>query len=129
MASSRPPRVDWLVLLALVLTLSFWMKPAIAQRSTQSLSSEVFSLRRRVTQLETEVRSLRSQNLTARTAPSLAQPSTPTPVIGGAGIGPSDPLFARLSILVIELKERIVVLETQTTDLQARLDGQLENAP
>ncbi len=90
--------------------------PVIAQ-SNSSLSSELFSLRTRVNQLEAQVRRLnqsisRSNNNTNNNIPVYPSRDNPTFVES------IDPMFQRLATLVIELKERINVLEAKVANLE-----------
>jgi hypothetical protein len=107
----------WLILiLSLFLILSL-VKPVNSQ-SDSAVRSELINLRNRVDSLESQIRgtSVRQGN-----ADSTPPRRSGTSVVEGEVVGRSDPLFERLSTLVIELKEdfkklerRVQVLENET---------------
>lgn len=109
-----------LLLLVSVLLLS-WQALTPAQDSFLSsrvtrLEAENGILRSRIGRLENQVLRVSSEVGLDYAAP--AEVDIPQPV-------PSeDPMFDRLATLAIELKERIVVLEQQVADLQARVPAQ-----
>lgn len=104
-----------LVLLVFLLvaqtTLNF--KPVSAQ-SLSSLSSEVFSLKAKLNQLENQVQNLKQTRSPQPYNPPLAVPQSPP----NPSLGRSDPMFERLATLLIELKERVTALEKRTTELE-----------
>lgn len=108
-----------LLALALVLLLS-WQTIAAAQDSSflssrvSRVESENSALRSRLSQLESQVSRLSSNAGIGYATPSEVD-------IPQSGVLSSDPMFDRLATLAIELKERIVVLEEQVADLQARV--------
>lgn len=89
-------------------------------------SPEVLRLRTEVRLLENEVRRLRqtSPRFERTQTGELLPDRIPSPpqIIDGQAIGRSDPMFERLATLVIELKERIVVLEEQLSQVENQLD-------
>jgi hypothetical protein len=94
----------------LVLVFSLWSSQVIAQSDT-AVRSELTSLRNRVSRLEGEIRRL-SGGSRPQTAPPVRE--------GGEAIGASDPMFARLATLVIELKEDIRELQKRVSVLENR---------
>ena len=110
-------------LLLVVLFLITWQTATPAQDSFLSsrisrLETENTSLRSRLSRLESAV-----SRLNIDTGIDYAQPIQDEIVIPDAPLS-ADPMFDRLATLAIELKERIVALETQVADLQARVPVQ-----
>lgn len=96
----------------------------VAAQSPTRLNAEITSLRSRVNRLESEIRRL--NKLTPPT--NLAKPERspeppirsgiPPSVVEGEIIGRSDPTVARLSILLIELKEDVQSLDRRVRELE-----------
>ena len=79
------------------------------------LRGEINRLQARVSRLESTVTNLRRGPNSNYNPPSFI----PSPqIVDGELIGRSDPLFERLSILVIELKERVMDLEKRMNQLE-----------
>ncbi len=79
------------------------------------LRGEINRLQARVSRLESVVTNLRQGSNNNNNIP----PLNPSPqIVDGEIIGRSDPLFERLSILVIELKERVMDLEKRMNQLE-----------
>ena len=93
-----------------VLIFSLWTHQVTAQSDT-AVRSELTSLRNRVSRLEGEIR-----RLSGGSRPLPAPPIREE----GEAIGASDPMFARLATLVIELKEDIRELQKRVTVLENR---------
>lgn len=93
-----------LLILFLAGAIALNLKPVSAQ-SLSSLSSEVFSLKAKLNQLENQVQNLKQirSPQPSYNPPSALPRSPPNP-----SLGRSDPMFERLAILLIELKERVV---------------------
>jgi uncharacterized protein YceH (UPF0502 family) len=115
-----------ILLLTLIVLLSWQtLTPAqdtafLASRITR-LENQNSALRSQLNQLESQVSRI-SSNIGldyAQPAPIEISPSSPLT---------DDPMFDRLATLVIELRERIVELETQVADLQARVSGSPESS-
>lgn len=107
----------------LILLLLTWQAATPAQDSYLSsrvsrLESENSTMRSRLSRLESEVARLNSETGIAYTEPLEEEVVLPSAPLS------SDPMFDRLATLAIELKERIVALEAQVADLQARVPAQ-----
>lgn len=119
----KPIQVFGVIITLVLLTLlqrSF--TPVSASSALESrisrLESDNFQLRSQISRLESEVYRLagtRSQpERVNQPAPRItSNPSSPS--LSSLG---DDPMFKRLATLVIELKERIVALETQVTQMR-----------
>ncbi len=106
-------------LAVLVINLLITSNPLYAS-SESALRSDINNLRTRIGYLEREVRRVsQRQNRSNPTAPELS-PRTGGQVVDGEIIGLSDPMFERLSILVIELKERVMDLENRMDKIEEK---------
>lgn len=103
-------------------------QPLLAQ-SDLNLQSDIISLQARISRLEQEVSSLRSSNSRSLelTPPKPNQPPTPPkdrtiignpPAVDGQVVGRSDPLYARLATLLVELKEEVRSLDRRLTKIE-----------
>lgn len=115
-----------LVILCLIflvgLLISLFIKSyPVSANSESSLRSDITNLRTRIGYLEGEVRRLaQRQNRSNSSSPELS-PSSGPEIVEGELIGQSDPLFERLSILVIELKERVIDVEKRMTQIEQKI--------
>ncbi|MBR8826908.1 MAG: hypothetical protein DSM107014_03215 [Gomphosphaeria aponina SAG 52.96 = DSM 107014] len=100
------------LMLLLIIGIEINQITSVAAQSNSTLASEINGLRTRVTQLETETRSLRQL-----IAQQNGQNYVPPPG-NNTQIGASDPMFERLATLVIELKERVVELEKRLEEIE-----------
>ncbi|GBF80375.1 hypothetical protein [Aphanothece sacrum] len=82
------------------------------------IRGDINRLDARVSRLETAILDLRQQQSNSRIRESSI--GTSPPIIEGEAIGRSEPLFERLSTLVIELKERVMNLEKRMTQIEKR---------
>lgn len=89
-------------------------RQTVAQSSL--LDSRVSRLEADIFQLRSQINQLQAQS--GRNNPIPNRPATTTPRINNRRS--SDPMFDRLATLVIELKERIQVLEAQVAQLRRR---------
>ncbi len=79
------------------------------------LRGDINRLRARVSRLESAITNLRQDSNNNYNTPDY----NPSPqIVDGELIGRSDPLFERLSTLVIELKERVMDLEKRMNQLE-----------
>lgn len=101
-------------------------QPVLAQ-SNLNLSSDIISLKARISRLEQEVNSLRSSNFNSPSRPSRINQPTPNPpipnvgnppVVNGQAIGNSDPLYERFATLLIELKEDVRNIDQRLTKIE-----------
>lgn len=103
-------------------------QPLLAQ-SDLNLQSDIISLQARISRLEQEVSSLRSSNSQPLelTPPKPNQPPTSPkdrttignpPAVNGQVVGRSDPLYARLATLLVELKEEVRSLDRRLTKIE-----------
>jgi hypothetical protein len=91
-----------------------------AQSDLGSLRYDLSYLRRQVEGLDAEVRRL--GDVVARNYQSSSPPrqnNTPS-IVHGEPLGRSDPMFERLSTLVIELKQDFKTLEQRVTQLEKK---------
>jgi len=110
----------WLLFLLLLLLFAFVPRFTNAQSiglesRISRLEAEIFQLRSRLSNLESQV--------SRSNPPSRTPSSTPTPQIPSprqTKIPPSPEMFDRLATLVIELKERVQTLEDKVADLEAQ---------
>ncbi|EAZ91001.1 hypothetical protein [Crocosphaera chwakensis] len=79
------------------------------------LRGDINRLRARVSRLESAITNLRQDSNNNYNIPDY----NPSPqIVDGELVGRSDPLFERLSTLVIELKERVMDLEKRMNQLE-----------
>lgn len=97
-----------------VLLLLLWQGPLHSQ-SVSNLQSEVWSLRREVSQLQAEVARLSRQPLPNTGAGPVTSTPPRSPIIG------DRQMFDRLAILAIEAKDRLNALEARVGQLEQRL--------
>jgi uncharacterized protein YlxW (UPF0749 family) len=93
----------------------FWFLDRASAQSDLAIRSEITSLRNRVDRLESEVRGISQCSEDRSRVP---QRRSGTGVVNGETVGQSDPLFDRLSTLVIELKEEVRGLEKRVKTLE-----------
>ena len=99
------------ITILLIFTLS---SRTVAQSSL--LDSRVARLEADIFQLRNQINQLQAQSGRNNTRPNRPAPTTPRITNQRS----SDPMFDRLATLVIELKERIQVLEAQVAQLRRR---------
>ncbi|MEG3439819.1 hypothetical protein V0288_22010 [Pannus brasiliensis CCIBt3594] len=122
------PRSIFLSLVAFLLSLAIAAvlirgNPVNAQ-SDSAVRSELTSLRDRVDRLESEVRGVSSrQNYPSSRSPGVPQQRSGVGTVNGQLVGRSDPMFERLSTLVIELKEQVNQLEKRVKTLETETAG------
>ncbi|HBB34927.1 MAG TPA: hypothetical protein DDZ80_06815 [Cyanobacteria bacterium UBA8803] len=89
---------------------------AVLESRISRLESENFQLRSQISRIESQLSALSGRSLPQSPTPN--QPAPPvTPRTSRQALS-SDPMFDRLATLVIELKERIQVLEQQVAELK-----------
>lgn len=81
------------------------------------LESENFQMRAQLSNLESQLSAFRSQ-LTSQNPSSNRQTAPPISPRTNGQVSSSDPMFKRLATLVVELGERVKVLETQVAQLK-----------
>ncbi len=112
-----------IICLAIVFTLSIFSSRTSAQSSAalesriSRLESDNFQLRSQISRLESQVAAMSGRSVPSRT-PSANIQTPPAPPRVNQQVSSSDPMFNRLATLVIELKERIQVLEAQVAQLR-----------
>jgi hypothetical protein len=104
------------VILSLGLICGFFFLDRVNAQSDTAVRSELVSLRNRVTRLENEIRGLSPRR---ESTPRVPPRRSGTGTVNGETVGQSDPLFERLSILVIELKEEVKDLDRRLKILEA----------
>jgi hypothetical protein len=107
------------IILGVMVGMLLFLDRAPAQ-SDLAIRSEITSLRNRVDRLESEVRGISQRSEDRSRVP---QRRSGTGVVNGETVGQSDPLFDRLSILVIELKEEVKGLEKRVKTLEEETAG------
>ena len=110
-------------LLCLILTLVFVIIPIQVKAQVSAgldsriarLESENLQLRSQISRIESQLNQVQGRTLSRSNLNTPVRPSTtPTvPYRGSTSTLSSDPMFQRLATLVIELKERIQVLEAK----------------
>lgn len=112
-----------IICLTLIFALAIFDRRTPAQ-STASLESRLSRLEGENLQLRSQINSLESQlsqlgsQLTSQTPSSNRQTAPPVPPRTNRQVSSSDPMFKRLATLVVELGERVKVLETQVAQLK-----------
>lgn len=108
--------------IALIFALTILSSRTIAQSSAalesrvSRLESDNFQMRSQISNLESQIAALRGQSPSQFPTPNRTPP--PVPPRTNRQITSSDPMFDRLATLVIELRERIKVLEAQVAQLK-----------
>lgn len=108
--------------IALIFTIAILSSRAVAQSSAglesrlSRLESDNFQLRSQLSNLESQIAALKGQSPSPFPTPN--RPATPVPPRTNRQVTSSDPMFDRLATLVIELKQRVQVLEAQVAKLQ-----------
>jgi phage shock protein A len=107
----------------LIFVLAIFSSRTLAQ-STSSLESRLSRLESENLQLRTQINTLDSQLSQLRTQLNFQTPSSnrqtapQVPPSINRQVSSSDPMFKRLATLVVELGERVKVLETQVAQLK-----------
>ena len=104
-----------LVIIILLIVILIQQINPVSASVENRLRGEINRLQARVSRLESAVTNLRQGSNNNNNSPPLN--SSPQ-IVDGEIIGRSDPLFERLSILVIELKERVMGLEKRMNQLE-----------
>ena len=107
----------WLIALLFLLLFAFLPQISNAQNARlesqiSRLESDIFQIRSRLSNLESQISRVDRSSRTPSPTPQLPSPDQRT------SIPPSDAMFDRLATLVIELKERIQVLEKKVAALE-----------
>ncbi|CCQ62526.1 hypothetical protein [Crocosphaera watsonii] len=104
-----------LVIITLLIVIFIQQINPVSASVENRLRGEINRLQARVSRLESAVTNLRQGSNNNNNSPPLN--SSPQ-IVDGEIIGRSDPLFERLSTLVIELKERVMGLEKRMNQLE-----------
>lgn len=116
-------------LLVGMIYLSTQANQSVLAQLNRNFSPDINSLKARITRLEQNVNQLRTGNVRLRNLNKVpAAPPQPQqlprrstgnpPIIDNRAIGASDPLFERLSTLLIELKEDMRNIEQRLTRIE-----------
>ncbi|WP_009544882.1 hypothetical protein [Crocosphaera subtropica] len=109
----QPQRLLILLILLIILLLK-QINPVSASIESR-LRGDINRLKARVSRLESAMTNVRQDSNNNYNPPAY----NPSPqIVDGELIGQSDPLFERLSTLVIELKERVMDLEKRMNQLE-----------
>ncbi|GFE68284.1 hypothetical protein [Chroococcus sp. FPU101] len=111
-------RYFYLILLSLLCVLV--LNQSVFAQSDTAVRSELSSLSSRVSRLESQIGRLGSGSRSPSPSYTPRQPSTSPRVVNGQLIGESDPMFERLSTLVIEIREDVRKLDKRVKTLEAR---------
>ena len=104
-----------LIIIILVIVILVKQINPVSASVENRLRGEINRLQARVSRLESAVTNLRQGSNNNNNTP----PLNPSPqIVDGEIIGRSDPLFERLSTLVIELKERVMDVEKRINQLE-----------
>lgn len=114
-----------LLVTCILLFLAFAILPRITLAQSSAaiesrlarVESDNLQLRSQITNLESQVAGLRGVSSPQTTVPARPQ-APPVPPRTNRQVTSSDPMFERLATLVIELKQRVQVLETQVIQLR-----------
>ena len=104
-----------LVIIILLIVIFIQQINPVSASVENRLRGEINCLQARVSRLESAVTNLRQGSNNNNNSPPLN--SSPQ-IVDGEIIGRSDPLFERLSTLVIDLKERVMGLEKRMNQLE-----------
>ncbi|WP_323302584.1 hypothetical protein [Crocosphaera sp. UHCC 0190] len=105
----------FLILITLITILVFIQISPIFASDDSRFRADIDRLNARVSRLENAILNVRQRQDNSANNPSI---NTSPQIIDGEVIGRSDPLFERLSTLVIELKERVMNLEKRMTQIE-----------
>lgn len=111
------------IYLTLIFALTIFSSHTLAQSSASlesrlsRLEGENLQLRSQINSLESQLSAFRNQ-LTSQTPSSNRLTAPQTPPSTNRQVSSSDPMFKRLATLVIELGERVKVLESQVAQLK-----------
>lgn len=105
-------RLFLFTLFSLIIILFIQFLPASASYDSR-IRADIDRLNARVSRLESSILNLRQQRDFSDSPPISSSPQ----IVDGELIGRSDPMFERLSTLVIELKERVMTLEKRMNEL------------
>ena len=97
---------------------------AVSAQSLTNINADIIRLRTRINRLETELRNTNKLRDNRIPFPKTHVPNTNLyhpPVVDGRAIGSSDPLFQRLSTLLIELKEDVQDINERLTAVEAKV--------
>ena len=117
----RQPKVKLCLHILLILAIGLGIQ-TIHREPVRAQSSEITSLRTQVNRLETQVRRLNQQVFRLSQTTSSSNRRIPPSRVEPVPVEPTDPMFDRLATLVIELKERVTILETRMEQLEQSLN-------
>ena len=116
--------LSFLLITTIAIAIVIVNRSSASAQSVTRINADIIRLRTRIDRLESQLR--RTNKLSNNSLP-LKDRVTPNPslihppVIDGRAIGPSDPLFERLSTLLIELKEDVNKINERLTAIEAKV--------
>lgn len=115
----------WIIAVALIVGIVLIPQLTLAQSASflepriSRLEADSFQLRSQISRIESQLAQLTGRPLPQTPTPPRQTPRVP-PRTPRQPVSSSDPMFERLATLVIELKERVQVLEAQVAELKKR---------
>lgn len=112
------------LIITTIVTVAIFDRDAASAQSLTSINADITRLRTRINRLETELRNAKKMTNDRIEFPHTSAPNSNLyhpPVVDGRAIGSSDPLFQRLSTLLIELKEDVQNIDQRLTAVEAKI--------
>ena len=112
------------LIITTIVTVAIFDRDAASAQSLTSINADITRLRTRINRLETELRNAKKMTNDRIEFPHTSAPNSNLyhpPVVDGRAIGSSDPLFQRLSTLLIELKEDVQNIDQRLTAVEAKV--------
>ncbi len=113
-----------LLIVPIAIAIAIVARSSVSAQSLTSINADIIRLRTRINRLETELRQTNKLRNNRIPLPNTTEPNSNLfhpPVVDGRAIGPSDPLFERLSTLLIELKEDVKKIDERLTVVEEQL--------
>ena len=113
-----------ILIVTITVTMQIVHSSSVSAQSPTSLNADIIRLRTRIDRLESEINRVNKSRNNQISSPDTTTPNSNLvhpPVVDGRAIGPSDPLFQRLSTLLIELKEDVKKIDKRLTAVEAKI--------
>ena len=115
----------YFLIITIIIAIAIADYDAASAQSLTSINADITRLRTRINRLETELRNAKKMTNDRIEFPHTSAPNSNLyhpPVVDGRAIGSSDPLFQRLSTLLIELKEDVQNIDQRLTAVEAKVN-------
>ena len=115
----------YFLIITIIIAIAIADYDAASAQSLTSINADITRLRTRINRLETELRNAKKITNNRIEFPNTSAPNSNLyhpPVVDGRAIGSSDPLFQRLSTLLIELKEDVQNIDQRLTAVEAKVN-------